>query len=189
MRGLACLFLGLALPVAAQDLIPPPARGPVRLSGPRTGITVLLPEAAKAFDHGTGDRLGSVPVITQLGWQVETRVFQLESGLTGMTESVMLVGGLDRGLVIPSVTFLVALRTPSGIEAGLGPNLTVSPFIHEADDIDDAGSYARIGLALATGVSPRIEDVNLPVNVAAVLNPTGLRLSVLVGFNVSTYRY
>ena len=189
MRAVVLLLVGLAMPVAAQDLLPPSARGPVRLSGPRTGITVLLPRAADHLNQVTGGHLGTMPVITQLGWQVETRVFQLEGGLTGMTETVMLLGGLDRGLVIPSVTFLAGLRGASGVEVGLGPNLIVSPTIYAADDINDAKGYAQIGLAVAAGVSPRIEDVNLPLNVAAVLGRNGPRVSLLVGFNVSAHRY
>lgn len=189
MRGLACLLVALAMPVAAQDLIPPASEGPRRLSGPRTGLTLLPPRAVDAANLATNGQFGSVPVITQLGWQVETRIFQLEGGLTGVTETVMLVGGLDRGLVIPSVTFLTGLRLASGVESGIGPNLIVNPNIGAAEDVGDASTYAQVGLALAAGFSPHIDDVNLPVNVAVVLGRRGPRVSLLIGFNVSTHRY
>ena len=189
MRGLVLLLSLLATPTVAQDLIPPPARGPVRLSGPRTGITVVSPGVADFINAATDGQLGDVPILLQFGWQVESRAFQLENGLTGMTEAVLLVGGLNRGLAIPSVTFLAGLRLPSGLEAGIGPNVVVSWGIAEADDLNNAGSYARLGLALTAGISPQFDDVNLPLNVAAVLGDEGVRLSLLVGFNVSTHRY
>lgn len=189
MRGLVILLSLLTTPTVAQDLLPLSARGPVRLSGPRTGITVLSPGVASFINEASDGQLGDVPVLLQLGGQVESRAFQLESGLTGVTEAVLLVGGLNRGMVIPSATVLAGLRLPSGIEVGVGPNVVVSWGIASADDVNDAGSYARLGLAITAGISPQIDDVNLPLNVAVVRGNEGLRLSLLVGFNVSTHRY
>ena len=153
-------------------------RSPHRLDGPRVGVTVL--------DAGTVDRINeafagdgdvrispSAPVITQFGWQFETRLFQTESGLTGVTEVVGLVGGLDRNLVLPSGTFLVGLRTVNGMEVGVGPNLSV----------------AGTGYAVAVGMNTPVGDVNVPLNVAAVFGKGGPRISMLAGFTLSSRRY
>lgn len=154
-------------------------RSPHRLGGPRVGITILDPGTVETIneefpgDDG-GERIASAtPVITQFGWQFETRLFQTESGLTGVTEVVGLVGGLDRNLLLPSGTFLVGLRTVNGMEIGVGPNL----------------SLAGTGYAVAVGMNTPIGEVNVPVNVAAVFGQGGPRVSLLAGFTLSNRRY
>lgn len=185
MKPLALLVLTLlvAAPSMAQ-----PRYGPQRLGGPRIGVTVLSPGAVEkineafayssyCYDVCEADDSPTVspsfPVVTQFGWQFERRLFQAESGLTGVTEWVVLAGGLERGLFLPSTTFLAGLRTPGGLEVGVGPNLSVG-----------GAAYA-----VAVGFNNEIGEVNLPVNVAAVFGQDGPRLSVLVGFTVSQSRY
>ncbi len=112
-------------------------------------------------------------MISQFGWQFETRIFQAESGLTGVTEVVVLAGGLERNLVLPSGTFLIGLRTVSGMEVGVGPNL----------------SLAGTGYAVALGMNNNVGGINLPLNVAAVFGKGGARISLLTGFTLSSSRY
>ena len=168
--------------------------GPRRLGGPRTGFTVLSAGAVdklnEAFGEGrrcdydyntgretctSGDPLlnEGFPVVTQFGWQFEHRMFQAESGLTGVTEWILLVGGAERGLFLPSATFLAGVRAPGGFEIGVGPNVSLS-----------GAAYA-----FAIGMNNEMGDVNLPLNAAVVLGQDGPRVSLLVGFNVSESRY
>jgi hypothetical protein len=81
---------------------------------------------------------------------------------------VVLAGGLEQGAFLPSVSWLVGLRTASGMEFGVGPNLT------------PAGS----ALAFAAGVTYSTGALNIPVNVAVVPSKAGVRVSVLTGFNM-----
>ncbi|MEM0964277.1 MAG: hypothetical protein AAGK21_17250 [Bacteroidota bacterium] len=161
-------------------------RGPRRLGGPRTGVTVLsartIDRINEAFDSCYEwtrddcvgeDRLGSIPVVTQFGWQFETRLFQAQSGLTGVSEWVVLVGGAERGLFLPSLTFLAGLRGPGGFEVGVGPNL----------------SLGGAAYAVAVGFNNESGEINIPLNLAVVLGQDGPRASVLVGFNVSERRW
>ena len=190
--------------VARPAPAPPPLRatvtaiGPRRLGGPRTGITILSPETVRKVNEAFGEETcvypepnyetgyypeprcsteewlsASLPVVTQFGWQFERRMFQASSGLTGVTEWVFLVGGAERGLLLPSATFLAGVRTPGGLEVGVGPNLSLS-----------GAAYA-----LTVGMNNEIGEVNVPLNLAAVLGQDGPRLSLLVGFNVSESRY
>ena len=177
------------LPPPAARPAPPPRRAPVvgiarqrigpqRLDGPRVGVTILdqgtVDKINEAFGEEGEPRIDAgTPVITQFGWQFETRLFQTESGLTGVTEVVGLVGGLDRNLLLPSGTFLVGLRTVNGMEIGVGPNL----------------SLAGTGYAVAVGMNTPIGDVNVPINVAAVFGKGGPRVSLLAGFTLSSRRY
>jgi hypothetical protein len=164
-RTIAVVLLGATLPVAAlaqTDRVPPVAEH-IRLSGPRFGVTYLggaIVDSLAAYDVDVS------PVITQFGWQFERLIFAGESGLSAVTEWVVLVGGLEQSAFIPSVSWLVGLRGPRGAEFGLGPN--VSP----------AGS----ALAIAAGVTTRAGAFNLPVNVAVVPSKIGTRVSLLVGF-------
>lgn len=189
MRALV-LLLFVAGAASAQTPAPAsdPVRavdGPRRLSGPRVGFTVLNEGAIDQINDAFGDVecdenscrdvdvIGSVPVITQFGWQWERRMFQLSSGTTGISELVLLVGGAERGVLIPSATFLVGVRTPGGLEFGVGPNI--------------AGT--SVGYALAVGHTQDFGEVAVPLNAAVVLGPDGPRASLLLGFVVSDRRY
>jgi len=108
------------------------------------------------------------PVITQFGWQIEKQFFTTEGGLSAVTEWVGLLGGLEQSLAIPSLSWMVGLRTRNGAEFGIGPNITP----------------AGAALAIAAGVTLRAGVVNIPVNVAVVPSGAGVRMSVLTGFNL-----
>ena len=80
----------------------------------------------------------------------------------------MLLGGLDQGVAIPSVSWLVGLRSRNGAEVGIGPNLTP----------------AGAGLVLAAGVTMRAGALNVPLNIAVVPSKAGSRVTVLTGFTM-----
>jgi hypothetical protein len=153
------------LPVAAlaQDTRVPPVAQHVRLSGPRFGVTYL---GGAIVDSLAANGIEVSPVITQFGWQFERLIFAGESGLSAVTEWVVLVGGLEQSTFLPSVSWLVGLRGPRGAEFGIGPNVSA------------AGS----ALAIAAGVTTRAGTFNLPVNIAVVPSKVGTRVSLLVGF-------
>jgi hypothetical protein len=88
--------------------------------------------------------------------------------VAAVSEWVLLVGGLERDIAIPSLTWLVGMRTANGAEFGVGPNITP----------------AGTALALAAGVTFRHGFVNIPVNVAVVPSKAGTRVSLLTGFNM-----
>jgi hypothetical protein len=71
-------------------------------------------------------------------------------------------------VVLPSVSWLVGMRTREGAEFGLGPNLTP----------------AGAALVLAAGVTFRTASLNVPLNVAIVPSKSGSRLTVLTGFSL-----
>jgi hypothetical protein len=157
------MFLALAAPIQAQT-VPPPAQS-VSLSGPRFGVTGL--------SSGIVDKLGEQEIevghlITQFGWQFEKQFYSTEGGLTAVTEWVGLLGGLEQSVVLPSLTWIVGVRTKDGAEFGLGPNFTP----------------AGTALALAAGVTFRAGVMNVPVNVAVVPSKAGTRVSLLTGFNM-----
>jgi hypothetical protein len=159
----AILTLLISAPAAAQTL--PPITKSANLAGPRFGLTLM--------SDGIVDKLAEReihvrPYISQFGWQFEKQFFARDSGVTMVTEWVALLGGLDQSVALPSLSWLVGIRTRDGAEFGLGPNLTP----------------AGAAMVFATGMTFRAGAVNVPVNVAVVPSKAGTRVTVLTGFSL-----
>ena len=135
-------------------------------TGPRFGTTwlsgALVKEVKTKFDVDIS------PVITQFGWQYERQFASLEGGPVALNEFILLVGALDQGTAIPSVTWLVGVRTPGQFEFGVGPNATP----------------AGVALAISVGQTFRAGALSIPVNIAVVPSRFGVRSSILTGFNL-----
>jgi hypothetical protein len=191
MKRMACLIvaLGFGSPLFAQssasslstgDALPtvssafattqpasgvPPYAKTLSLAGPRFGITMLTDDTIqKLHEHDIDVR----STISQFGWQFEHEFYSKQEGPTVLNEWVVLLGGLDQGVAIPSLNWLVGLRTKEGTEFGIGPNL----------------SPAGVALAVAAGVTIRAGVINVPVTLAAVPSKYGTRVSVLTGFTL-----
>ena len=152
-------------PLVPGDVVFPDEE--VHLSGPRLGVTVLTAGPLNRGRQEDGFHDLS-PILTQFGWQFETRLFRLPNGVSGLAEFVPLVGGLEQGKFIPSVSGILGIRGPKGFEFGLGPNLTP----------------IGANIVLALGTSIRTDSgINFPINLAVVPGNGGARISLLVGFN------
>jgi hypothetical protein len=149
---------------AAQSTIPPIAKT-VSLSGPRFGVTVLGDGVVAKLRE---NQINVTPTITQFGWQFEKQFYSTQGGLTAVTEWVGLIGGLEQSVTLPSLTWMVGVRTRDGAEFGIGPNVTP----------------AGTALALAAGITFRAGVLNVPVNFAVVPSKAGTRVSILSGFNL-----
>jgi hypothetical protein len=168
---LTIAVLTVAAPLTAQPVdhrapaqVPPLART-VSLAGPRFGFTFL--------SDGIVDKLATEDIIvknsiSQFGWQFERQFYSKQGGPTVLNEWVVLAGGLDQGVVLPSLNWLVGVRTPEGAEFGLGPNITP----------------AGVALAMAAGVTFRAGVLNVPMNFAVVPSKDGMRVSMLTGFTL-----
>ena len=156
----------LALPAAALAQEPGDLVRKLSRSGPRFGVTYLggaIPDTIKSrFDTDVSR------VITQFGWQYERQFASLENGPVALNEWVFLIGGLDQGTFLPSLTWLVGIRTQSQFEFGVGPNATP----------------AGVALAISAGKTFHNGALAIPVNVAYVPGKIGQRFSILTGFNL-----
>ena len=189
-----------------------------KLAGPRVGITmvsagslasILRKDVPLFSDDITEEWIGSIgkygAVMSQYGWQWESR-FADGGNVTGIVEWIALVGGMEKGFFLPSVSSMVGVRTASGIEFAAGPNL----------------SLGGIAMVIGAGYNFKFGNLNLPVNIAyvpsmnktydheaeydhthmwddegnplepvlkkpaySVTHPTGARVSIMVGFNLS----
>ena len=150
-------------PVVGQTL--PPIAHTADLSGPRFGFSLL--------SDGVVDTLAARgilvrPAISQFGWQIERQFFTRTSGVTMVTEWVALAGGLDQSVVLPSLSWIVGVRTRDGAEFGMGPNVTP----------------AGTAIVFAAGMTFRAGALNVPVNVAVVPAKSGTRVTFLTGFSL-----
>ena len=111
-----------------------------RYGGPRIGLTYL----SEGF---ISDKVGA-QFISQFGWQFETRLFKLADGSGALFEVIPVIGGLDRGMFLPSISTVFGYRLANGIEFGIGPNLSLS----------------GVGLVYAIGFSFKAGAVTFPIN-------------------------
>lgn len=167
------VFLLVALAASSQSAQAQVAAQPVpdvmKLSGPRVGVTFLSDGVVrKLHEDIAGDFDGVGSMISQFGWQWEKRFYSGGNGVTAVTEWALLFGGMDQGVVIPSLSWLVGARTASGVEFAVGPNFTP----------------VGVALAFAAGVNFPVGHLNVPVNFAVVPSKSGVRVSMLAGFNM-----
>lgn len=163
IAGILVIIACVATPAFSQ-ILPPPARS-VDLAGPRFGLTLL----SDGVVEDLGERNIAVrPYMTQFGWQFERQFFTRDTGTTMVTEWVAMLGGLEQDKAVPSVSWLVGMRTQDGIEFGIGPNIT------------PAGS----ALVFAVGMTVRTGVVNVPFNIAVVPSRAGTRVTLVTGFSL-----
>ena len=159
-----------------------------RLAGPRIGFTLLTHGSSADFINDRSSEYTGfdevwtegqkMAFISQYGWQWETR-FVDNGEIAGLVEWVVVVGGMEQGMFLPAISSLVGIRTGNGMEAAIGPNLSLS----------------GIGMVFTIGKNFKSGDLNFPVNIAFVPGkssawgdggePTGARISLIVGFNMS----
>lgn len=181
--AIATLVFAMSTPAGAQE-VAGSVDQQIKLSGPRFGVTFLSESIVdKLKDNGID--VGSV--VTQFGWQFEKQFRTSENGPALVSEWVLLAGGTEQGVFLPSASWLVGIRTRKGVEFAVGPNLT------------------PVGAALvaAAGITFRAGGVNVPVNLAVVpstvswtsyagppsyraseIKRSGVRVSLLFGFNM-----
>jgi hypothetical protein len=175
-----------------------------KLAGPKLGITLVQSGALASIlrkdvsmfsdevrQEWTGSTGKNGAVMTQYGYQWETR-FSDGGNITGIVEWIALVGGMEKGMFLPSVSSMIGLRNSKGIEFAVGPEL----------------SLGGIAMLMGAGYNFKFGKLNVPVSITyvpsqnrtykrdhmndvlispeySVTHPTGGRVSVMVGFNLS----
>ncbi|MDB4873938.1 MAG: hypothetical protein JWM41_384 [Gemmatimonadetes bacterium] len=152
---------------SARQLPPPRLVDDDHRSGPRFGVAAIIGGSVTAENAGRP----ITPITTLFGWQSEHQ-FQPAPGMPiPVTELIGLVGGVEQGVFLPSVSWLIGLRQPNGWEAAVGPTLT----------------GAGLQLAFAAGMTRKFGTLNVPVNLAVAPGRRGAAISLTTGFNVRAY--
>jgi hypothetical protein len=146
-------------------------------------------------------------VMSQYGWQWESR-FADGGNVTGIVEWIALVGGIEKGMFLPAVSSMVGVRTEKGIEFAVGPNLSLGGIAM----VIGAGysfKFGKLNLPVNIAYVPSMNKTyegylysEIPVDPDGIPNsgdeyleyidteysvthPTGARVSIMVGFNLS----
>ena len=169
----------------ATDAPEPPPRVS-HIFGPRVGATYIAVDPDD-FDERmrevfpNSDR-SYFPLITQFGVNLEQRILLGDSGHHFAFQEVLIIGGLDQNIFIPSGTVIIGFRFKGGFEVGLGPNISLARV--------DEETKAGLTVAYAIGYTFTFQDVFVPLNLAVV--PTPLdghpRFTLLTGFNFERRR-
>lgn len=144
--------------------------GERNLSGPRLGVT-LVPGSSKLVQELKDNNMGST--ISQFGWHFEWQIRPDMGGPAFIIETTPLVGGVEYGKFVPSISLLMGVRLPNGVEFGMGPNAMAGK-----DEVNSA-------LVLAVGKSFNYSGVSIPLNIAYVTNPDGNRISLMFGYAIN----
>jgi len=142
------------------------------LSGPRVGLMIAPGDASisrRLKEHGMGN------LVSQFGWHFERQIVPLGGGPQLVTEIIPLIGGVEYGKFVPSVTAAVGVRLRSGLEFGTGPSLTIV----------STGGDANMGLVIAVGKTLDYGDVCIPLNVAVSTNPKGTMVTLIAGYAIN----
>jgi hypothetical protein len=139
-------------------------------SGPRMGLMMAPGDGAissRLKDHGLGS------LVSQFGWQFERRVVPFGGGPQLVTEAIPLVGGVEYGKFVPSLTLVMGVRSAAGFEFGMGPSFTVV-----------SATGINSGLVIAAGKSFNYGAVCIPLNVAVSTNPRGTMVTLIAGYAI-----
>src|SRR5688572_7449635 len=118
--------LALTVPGAAaaqQDSTPAQEQRGGLHWGPRFGISYLSEgDVEKANDRG----IHVSSLLTQVGWSWEQRFIVGPNSPMPMTQFVLLIGGSEQGVFLPSLSWVIGLRGRNGGEVGFGPNISLA---------------------------------------------------------------
>jgi hypothetical protein len=177
---LVAALLVLSVISGAQESRQKPDRQ--MIFGPRVGATYMMIDP-DSFDENMREVFREetegnyFPLFTQFGIHLEQRIPLGNTNSQFVFQEVLLLGGLDQSAALPSASVLIGYRTAAGFEIGLGPNASLAR----------SGDEIKIGISVAYGLgwTFTIEDVNVPVNFAAVPTPSDghPRFTILTGFN------
>lgn len=161
-----------------------------KFEGPRIGATYINNGTVRDYL----DSENKSPVITQFGWQFETRLFTADDGTSALLEFIPLVGGFDQGLFLPSISILPGIRNATdakmSIEFAVGPNFSITRNWENK-------VAPSVGLVIAVGTNFKKSNINFPINLVFVPSvgekhdgkdyETGWKLSLIFGFNSRKY--
>ena len=150
--------------------------------GPRVGATYIFVDDWTSYDNTIQKAFPDnartyFPVITQFGLNIEQRIRLGTTKSHFAFQEVLLVGGIDQNVVIPSLSTLIGFRSQAGLEIGIGPNFAMS--------VKDGNPVLGMSVVIAAGWTFSFEGVYVPVNIAIVPTPRdgSPRLTIVTGFN------
>jgi len=167
---LAAVIVALSLSSAvATDMDEPVCLSKVNITGPRMGMTGVVGHG-KFYDEIKSHEMNAA--YSQFGWHFEFKVAPDGYTPSFVFEIIPLIGGIEYGLAIPSLTLPIGVRLQNGFELGMGPNLVMG--------------YPNFStsIVIAAGKTFSYHGVGLPINIAVATGKGGTAASLLFGYAI-----
>jgi len=122
------------------------------------------------------------PLFTQFGVHLEQRIRLGTTDHHFAFQEVLLIGGLEQGIAIPSFSLIIGFRFAFGLEFGLGPNIYLSA---QNEGLGYPSLTPSFTVVYAIGYTFSFQGIHIPIDIAIVPTPADghIRLSFLTGFN------
>jgi len=178
MPGKKLIIILTALVLAASVFADDAEEGPAAFSfvfGPRIGGSYVV-DTPEKFSAGVnklypGDYF---PAVTLFGITLEQRILLGQTRSHFAFQEVVLIGGLEQGIVLPEGAFLIGYRDYSGFEFGIGPIVHVG----------------GISVVAALGWTFSFRGAYVPIDISLII-PNKERpasISITTGFNFQVSR-
>jgi hypothetical protein len=172
IRWAVCAAVLVLLPwtgLSAQGGGPTPRSACENLWGPVVGV-VYVAASQSEFNEALQRMYPNaerdyVPLLTQFGLNFEQRIRLGGSGSHFAFQETFMVGGIDQGMALPSVSVQVGFRSRRGPQFGLGPILLAS---WTRADMEVSLSVSVV-YSLGWGFS--FHDAYVPLSIAVVPTP------------------
>lgn len=137
------------------------------LSGPRFGFTVFTGDVARLRQS-----IGKEAIMSQFGWQFETQIVSTTTGNQALMEWIVLVGGVEQDEMNLSLSWMAGYRLPTGIEFGVGPNISIRK----------EGGNPTTSMIVAMGATLPFGELYVLANLAVAFAEGGPRVTTLLGW-------
>ncbi len=138
--------------------------------GPRIGITSIYSSSDNKWGISKEKSFllekDIPPTISQFGYHLDLSLY-VKNKINPLVQFDGLIGGIENGFFLPSISMVIGIRFFDTFEFGVGPNLSMS------------GS----GIIFAGGYNIHVDNVYFPVNIVVVKTNDNYRFSILTRFN------
>lgn len=141
------------------------------LNGPRMGMSAVLAPDSTVQARMKNNDIGTVTSL--FGWHFEWLIAPQTVGPAFVIQTVAMIGGVEYGVVLPSVSGMMGIRMPGGVEFGMGPQFGYSGAPEEP---------VTTSIVMAVGHSFDYSGVSIPLNLAYTRNKNSNRLSFVFGY-------
>ena len=151
-------------------------------AGPRIGFVYASGDLKKILEDAEKD-----PMRTAFGWQFEYQLHQSRDGSQALVEFVPLLVGLEQNMFQMNLNLFFGLRMSDGFEIHAGPTLSIfrkKDFVPPlfADQVE--GMDSTIGMVFSFGMTFKMDELNMPVDLSVIKTESGTSLAVTFGWNI-----
>ena len=131
------------------------------------------------------------PLRTVFGWQFEYQLYQARSGSQALVEFVPLLVGLEQNMFQMNLNLFFGLRMPEGFEIHAGPTLSIFKIADFAPPGTPPelvrGTDSTIGMVFSFGMTFKMDELNMPVDLSVIKTESGTSLAVTFGWNIQRH--